>query len=158
MPDSQGGLLDRLKKLDSYLQKHPNTFIHIIKQTQYDDMDLIQKLLKDISDRGGEGLVLRDLDAPYTAGRSKVAYKLKLAYDAECEIVGFSKGKGKYNDKVGAIICEGLGKRFKIGSGLNDSLRANPPSVGSVISFRYYGLTHNGMPRFPVFWRVKEVE
>ena len=45
---------------------------------------------------------------------------------------------------------------FKIGSGFSDDERKNPPSVGSVVSFKYQEMTKYGKPRFPVFLRVQE--
>lgn len=44
--------------------------------------------------------------------------------------------------------------RFKIGSGFSDKDRAAPPPIGTIITYKYYGLTKNGLPRFPVFLRV----
>lgn len=158
VPEASGGLLERLEMLKNYLQKNPNNNIIIIKQTPLSDVQAIMQLLHKVTSNGGEGLVLRDKDAPYTAGRSKRDFKLKLVYDAECEVIGITKGKGKYKDKMGAIICKAWDKTFKIGSGLNDTIRENPPPVGSVISFKYYGLTNHHKPRFPIFWRIKEQE
>ena len=37
----------------------------------------------------------------------------------------------------------------------SDELRAQPPPVGSVITFKYYGLTKKGKPRFPVYLRIR---
>ena len=47
------------------------------------------------------------------------------------------------------------GTRFAIGSGLSDELRRHPPAIGARITFKYYGLTVNGKPRFPVYWRER---
>jgi DNA ligase-1 len=33
--------------------------------------------------------------------------------------------------------------------------RENPPVIGTIISFKYYGLTHLGNPKYPVFLRVR---
>lgn len=44
--------------------------------------------------------------------------------------------------------------RFKIGSGFSDKDRAAPPPIGTTITYKYYGLTKNGLPRFPVFLRI----
>ena len=44
--------------------------------------------------------------------------------------------------------------RFKIGSGFSDKDRASPPPIGSTITYKYYGLTKNGLPRFPIFLRI----
>ena len=44
---------------------------------------------------------------------------------------------------------------IKIGSGLDENQRAIPPKIGTIITFKYYGLTSKGNPRFPVFLRVR---
>lgn len=44
--------------------------------------------------------------------------------------------------------------RFKIGSGFSDKMRANPPPLGTIITYKYYGITKNGLPRFPIFLRI----
>lgn len=44
--------------------------------------------------------------------------------------------------------------RFKIGSGFKDSERENPPKIGSIITYKFYGRTKNDLPKFPVFLRV----
>jgi len=47
------------------------------------------------------------------------------------------------------------GLQFKIGSGFSDIQRQAPPSIGTIITFKYYGLTARGIPRFASFLRVK---
>ena len=46
-------------------------------------------------------------------------------------------------------------KVFKAGSGFTDDERHNPPAVGSVITYRFNGLTDAGLPRHPVFVRLR---
>ena len=48
------------------------------------------------------------------------------------------------------------GQRFRLGSGLSDSLRRQPPPVGTRITYRYQHLTKRGVPRFPRYLRVRE--
>lgn len=43
------------------------------------------------------------------------------------------------------------GTRFAVGTGLSDAERADPPPVGSVITFRYQELSDGGVPRFPSY-------
>jgi DNA ligase-1 len=43
------------------------------------------------------------------------------------------------------------GKEFKVGSGMNDNDRANPPPIGSIIIYRCQELSNSGSPRFPVY-------
>lgn len=50
------------------------------------------------------------------------------------------------------------GRSFRIGTGFTDAQRASPPAIGSVITFRYFGLTATGLPRFASFLRVRDDE
>lgn len=43
------------------------------------------------------------------------------------------------------------GISFKVGTGLSDEQRQNPPAVGSVINVRYTEILKSGKPRFPVY-------
>jgi DNA ligase-1 len=43
------------------------------------------------------------------------------------------------------------GKEFKVGSGMNDHDRVNPPPIGSVIIYKCQELSNSGSPRFPVY-------
>ena len=47
------------------------------------------------------------------------------------------------------------GRRFRLGSGLTDAQRANPPPIGSLVTYRYNGLTSKGLPRFARFQRLR---
>jgi DNA ligase-1 len=101
--------------------------------------------------------MLHHVNAQYKIGRNTELMKLKKHQDAEATIIGFSEGKGKYQGKIGALIVEtSSGISFKIGSGLTDYLRNNPPAIGTSIAFKYNGLTQAGIPRFARFWRIKK--
>jgi DNA ligase 1 len=46
------------------------------------------------------------------------------------------------------------GVRFKLGTGLTDAQRKNPPAIGSVVTYRYRDVTPAGKPRFASFLRM----
>ncbi|WP_236096398.1 DNA ligase [Helicobacter sp. MIT 11-5569] len=143
----------RLKELENYLNKSPNAFIKIIPQIPIQNREHLESYYQEILKKGGEGVVLRK------NSHSQIGYKLKPFTDAECIVQGYTQGKGRNAGRVGAIWCEGeiLGerKRFKIGTGLKDEERENPPKIGTIITYKYQGYTKNNIPRFPVFLRVR---
>lgn len=47
---------------------------------------------------------------------------------------------------------------FHVGSGLNDDIRRHPPKIGSKITYKYYGVSKKGTPRFPIYLRDKQNE
>ena len=94
--------------------------------------------------------------APYTTGRSDELLKLKPLLDTEAKVVGYIPGKGKYEGMLGSLEVETPeGKRFRLGTGFTDALRANPPAIGSIVTYTYRGLTNKGTPRFASFKRVR---
>lgn len=128
--------------------------IQVIPQHKFSKIADLQDFFNAVVARGGEGVIVRD---------STTAYKLKTQNDAECKIIDFSRGKGRIRGKVGAIICESLedknsgikgGKIFRIGSGLSDEIRSNPPKIGTIITYKFSGLSRNGTPKHARFLRI----
>lgn len=150
-------LSNRLKVLERYLQQNPNPYIKIIKQISIKDQEHLKEFYKDIIFNKGEGVVIRKDFAPYEKGRSKNALKLKPYEDAECKVIAYTEGKGKFQGKIGALLCQMPNDRvIKIGSGLKDKDRENPPKIGSIVTYKFNGLTKNSLPRFPVFLHIRD--
>lgn len=156
LPHASGTLPQRLAVLKQWLDKHPNEHLTIIEQRPVTGIEHARQLLAEIEHKGGEGLILREANAPYSAGRSSKMLKLKSQHDAECTVTAHHPGQGKYRHLLGALSCRlQNGAIIRIGSGFSDNERANPPVVGSVITFHYRGLTSTGKPRFATFWRIR---
>lgn len=151
-PNAKGDLKSRLSLVIPYINNH----IKLVKQISIQSKEQVDIFHKNILSKSGEGVVIRDPNAPYISKRTNKALKLKKFHDKECNIIGYTKGKGKYTDLIGAIICQmDNGIKFKIGSGLSDTFRKNPPDIGTQVTFKYQNLTKNGKPRFPVFLRIR---
>ena len=131
--------------------------IKIIPQIDITERAQLNAFLDDIVAGGGEGVVVRDPTTPYQTGRLSSALKVKKYTDADCVVEKILPGKGKYRGQMGAVECRmANGRAIKIGSGFSDKNRANPPAVGAVITFKYYGLSRKGVPRFAVFLRIRK--
>ena len=155
VPHAQGNLYQRLAVLQEWLKAHPQANIVCIAQHEVRNFAQVQAFLRQIEAGGGEGVMLRDPNAAYAAGRSNQLLKLKSHQDAECTVTAHHAGKGKYTGKLGAFTCRNEYGEFRIGSGLSDADRGNPPPVGTVITYRYRGFTAKGLPRFPTYVRVR---
>ncbi len=152
VPDAKGNLFERLNKLKPYT----NDVIKIIPQIKIKSKKHLQKFFESVVKNGGEGVVVRDPYAKYERKRSSKILKLKPFTDDECEVVGYTKGKGKYEGLIGALKCRLKdGRIIKIGSGLSVEERKNPPKIGDIITFKYNSLTKNKLPRFPVFLKIR---
>jgi len=146
----------RFERIKQLVVASSSPYLSFIKQQQITTIVALENTLSAVINKGGEGLMLHHANAFYTIGRNPAVMKLKRYQDTEATIIGFSEGKGKYQGKVGALIVKtSSGVTFKIGSGLSDVLRSKPPAIGTLISFKYNGLTQAGIPRFARFWRIK---
>ena len=159
LPDSQnqyGDFTQRMARIERITQHINAPNIQAVKQWRVRDRAELLRQLDTITQAGGEGLMLHLASAPYQTGRSDALYKLKLRQDAEATVIGYVAGTGKYAGKVGSLrVRTENGREFNVGGGLNDALRAQPPAIGSVITYQFNGLTQKGQPRFPRFLRVR---
>ena len=79
-----------------------------------------------------------------------------VSADAEAVVVGHVPGRGKYAGQTGALLVAlPDGRRLRLGSGLPDAVRRNPPPAGTVVTYRFNGTHASGLPRFARFWRVR---
>ncbi len=133
-----------------------SSYLVIIPQQQFFDQQLLELHMDKIIAAGGEGLMLHRKSARYFAGRNNDLVKLKRYQDAEAVVVAHYPGKGKFTGMLGAIeVKTPEGLYFRIGSGFTDQQRMNPPKIGTVITYKFYGLTKSGTPRFASFLRIR---
>jgi len=150
VPNQEGNLTQRL----SVVKK--SKYLRTIEQIKIKDIKHLNTFLKEVEQKGGEGVVVRDASLEYFTGRTDNALKVKRFLDTECVVISYNEGKGKYKNKLGSLNCKLKDdKIIKIGTGFTDKQRENPPKINAIVTFKYYGLTSKGNPRFPVFLRQK---
>ncbi len=116
--------------------------------------ELLAVLNERVAD-GAEGLMMHRDTGLYRAHRSNDLLKLKLHSDAEARVVAHVAGRGQLKGLMGALELETpQGQRFNLGTGFSRADREQPPPVGSLVTYRYQGLTRSGLPRFAHFLRV----
>jgi DNA ligase-1 len=132
-------------------------WLRVVPQTRVSTRKALDARLASVEARGGEGLMLHHRDARYRPGRSDLLVKYKRHDDAEARVVAHLPGQGKYAGMTGSLLVESAdGRRFRLGSGLSDAQRADPPRIGAWVTYRHDGLTPNGLPRFARFLRVRD--
>jgi DNA ligase-1 len=89
--------------------------------------DIMDRFAKDAVNQGFEGIMIKDLDAPYECKRSSFWMKWKPTITVDLTIVGFEEGTGRNEGRLGAIIYEGVDNerdiRVNVGTGYSDSDR-----------------------------------
>jgi DNA ligase-1 len=89
--------------------------------------DVMRRYAEDAVAAGFEGIVIKDMGAPYECRRSTHWMKWKPVVTVDLTIVGLEEGTGKNVGKLGALVCEGTddGRLIccNVGSGLTDAQR-----------------------------------
>lgn len=156
LPNATGTFNERAKRIIEIVNHANIPQLKAVKQYRINDEATLNKQLKQMVAQGGEGLMLHRADAAYITGRSDVLLKVKLLLDAEATVKGHTPGRGKYADKLGALEVETPeGIRFKLGTGFTDAQRADPPKIGSTVTYTYRDITKTGKPKFASFLRVR---
>lgn len=165
LPQHQGNFDQRLQALRSLqATKTLPIWVQVVEQWKVNSEATLMAQLDEYVAQGAEGLMLHDGRSLYAAKRNHDLIKLKPSLDSEGIVLSYVDGKGKYQGKMGAMWVKGrvldeqgivAVKTFKIGTGFSDEERANPPAIGSEITFKYSGLTVTGLPRFVRYWRLK---
>ena len=117
---------------------------------------------------GYEGIMIKDITAPYECKRSTAWLKLKPFIEVSLTVTAVEEGTGRNVGKLGALVCEGEddGKfiSVNVGSGFSDSNRddywtAREEVVGKVVEVRADAVTQNQdgsySLRFPRFIRFR---
>ncbi|MFN2257360.1 MAG: DNA ligase, partial [Desulfuromonadaceae bacterium] len=156
VPQARGNFEDRVHKARLWFEQHRSRYTFLVEQIPVSDAAHLASHLDEVVAQGGEGLMVRDPHAEYAPGRSTSILKVKRFEDAEATVVGHTPGAGRNSGRLGALRVENsIGLEFKIGSGFSDAQRQNPPPVGAVITYKYHGHYQSGIPKFPVFLRVR---
>lgn len=116
---------------------------------------------------GYEGLLVKDLEAPYECKRSHSWLKLKPFIEVTLEVIAVEEGTGKNEGKLGALVCagedDGRNIRVNVGSGFTDDQRssiwaAGNAVIGQLVEVRADAITRNQdgtyslrFPRFKTF-------
>ena len=89
--------------------------------------DVMQRFAQASVEQGYEGIMIKNLDAPYECKRSDFWMKWKPTITVDLTIVGFEEGTGRNLGRLGAIIYEGVDNerniRVNVGTGYSDSDR-----------------------------------
>lgn len=157
VPNEKGDFDTRLKKLKDWLKEdtNRNIYIKIIPQIVCKNEEDLDRFLKEMLEKKAEGVMLKNPFLEYQTGRSNNLLKVKTFFDDEAVVVSQN-----YKDEKFKSLKLKLkdGTTFNLGNGFSNTERLNPPKVGDIVTFKYYGVTKNGKPKFASFLRLRRSE
>lgn len=162
---------DRLKNIENLIKPLELKHITIVPTSRVylksnpDDLKEIVDQFHYFLSIGWEGLMIKNLDAPYEFKRSKSLLKMKLMDTIDLVVQDVFEGLGKYENKLGGVIVEYKGNEVRVGSGWTDEQRElywkDPNSIiGKTIEIAYQAESQNKQGgkslSFPVIKRVRD--
>jgi DNA ligase-1 len=145
-----------------FFKKHQLQFTVETREYHVHSRDGVQQAHDAFVAEGYEGAIVRAMNAEYKYGyRSSGLLKVKAFQDAEFTIVGWTAGKGKFQE-VPIFRCRTeAGKEFDVvpqGSNMERStmLAAAHTLVGKQLTVKFFDWTDDGLPQFPVGICIRE--
>ena len=104
------------------------TMSHIIVDLDTEEGNKeLKRYANDMVNADFEGIMIKDLGAPYECKRNLFWMKWKPTITVDLEVIELEEGTGRNEGRLGALVCEGTddGKLIKVnvGSGFSDSDR-----------------------------------
>jgi ATP-dependent DNA ligase len=142
----------------------PLEHIIMVESSLAENIDDIYKFHSKFVEEGYEGAMIRDMKAPYAINkRSDGLLKYKHFQDDEFKIVGFHEGIGDWSKCV-IWECENSnGQMFSVKPKLSieeskKMFKDASKYIGKMLTVRYFELTNDGIPRFPVGIEFRDYE
>lgn len=111
--------------------------------------------------KGGEGVILKQWDAPYHLGkRNSTLMKIKEEVTLDLIVIDIIEGQGKYQGTTGAIVCKDSKGFEHTVSGMTDAQRdvwfVSPTEiVGKVVEVKAMKVLPDGQLREPRFKAIR---
>jgi DNA ligase-1 len=161
--------ISRTTRLALMLNKYPNPKLLPAESRIVYTYEEALEFYNEVVGAGGEGIMLKDMEAPYAFKRSYAWLKLKPIRDIDLMITGVFEGEGKYTGMLGGVIVDYNGKSVRVGSGFTDGDRVSfwrfpgwsPSDIGDYLlgktaEVRFTEETPDGSLLFPRFVRIRE--
>jgi len=183
LEDFQNGIykikqINRLEALDNWFVKGVDVLnnvnvlgYEIINLNDSYGQEKFSALNKKALENGFEGVMIKDLNAPYECKRSSSWLKMKPVKSIDLTIISMEEGTDKYTGMLGALVCTGNDSGNEIlvnvGTGLSDEQRKNfwdfkDDAIGKIAEIEYDVITKNLLGsyslRFPRFVRLRGFE
>jgi len=147
--------------------------LHILKGIEVDldtkeGHDIMKRYAQNQVDDGYEGIMIKDVDAPYKCKRGTAWMKWKPTITVDLEVIGYEEGTGRNKGRLGALVCEGVddGKKISVnvGGGFTDAQRddfwdSRNELIADIAEIKADAVTQNANGtyslRFPRFVRFR---
>lgn len=134
------------------LSENDNVRILPVLKHSFNDNDFLD-LLEQVTNLGGEGIMINYASRPYEQKRTDSLLKFKKMETMDMKVIDFEYGTGKYEFLIGSLICQlwtsdGKCIECKVGTGLSDEQRTMwaedlSEILGKIVEVGYFSLSQN---------------
>lgn len=151
MPSCNENFGQRSEELLKLLGDFGVSWIKLVPTNEHTSIETIDMEYGQLLEDGYEGQMVR-LDAPYEQKRSAALLKRKEFQDAEFECVSIEEGNGNWAGLAKRVTCRlPDGRTFGAGiKGNADRAKELLTEKHLVVTVRYFQMSKDGVPRFPV--------
>jgi len=160
----KAGFQDRYDTLRTILGSTPPKNLILTENFEINNKAEIKPLHDQFVKEGYEGIMIRNKDGEYGINkRSKNLQKFKEFYDQEFQIVGYEEGTGNDAGTVIWVCMTEQGDLFKARpKGTREErteyFQKGDDFIGATLTVRYFEMTDDGIPRFPVGVAIRNYE
>ena len=175
----RNGVWDKPQSFRSEITKHwveeHKAVLEHVQALDWETVDLdtpegearFTELNKQAVEGGYEGVMIKDIDAPYECKRTHAWLKAKPFIEVTLEVTAVEEGTGRNEGRLGALVCRGEddGRMVEVncGSGFSDANRddfwnSRSDLIGQLVEVRADAITQNQdgtyslrFPRFKTF-------
>ncbi len=167
--DESTDQMNRILKLagvHSILKEQPGVSpVHVVDFIVAETLEDVLRAYDKFVEFGYEGIIVRELSAPYIRRRSTAVMKWKPKKEDLYAIIGYTEEvsiHGEPKGRLGALVCRAQfgEEKFQVGSGFTSAQREDLWKIketlaGNTLRVAYQHLTPGkGVPRFPVFIEI----
>ena len=152
-PDTTFFLRSERLKMESTRPRFFDKYLHLVPTTFCETQDELDELYASYMSDGYEGQMVR-LDEKYECKRSKSLLKRKEFITEEYEVINVEEGLGNWSGHIKRFVLR-MPNGEKCGAGVRGTQTQMKELFESNVTptwatLRYFGLTPDGVPRFPV--------
>jgi len=136
----------------------------VVETHQANSEDEVYKLQSEYLEDGYEGAIVRERDGEYKFGyRSNKLLKVKNFMDEEYLIAGFTTGVGRFDGCIVWVCMTEDGQSFKVVpqgtmEERQETYKNADKHIGDWLKVKFFELTDDNIPRFPVGLGVRLLE
>ena len=153
----------RLHNMLFMLLDYTHYFVKLKGKTTTSEKEVLN-FYKNRIKNGEEGIIIKTLDHLYQKKRSKDWIKLKQVNTCTLKIIDIIEGTGKYQNKLGAFVCQDETEQLKVnvGSGFTDIDRDvlfTKDVIGKLVEVKYNELQQDEKGNYylflPIFLEIR---